>query len=91
MQAELLMEGFKVILLLLMFGITGAAVYLTSALNNLIRPISRQLVEMHIYDEGMLNASLQTAKQPRLRDIRERYIALLSHVDNINTAEFSSG
>ena len=91
MQAELLMEGFKVILLLLMFAIAGVAVYLTRVLNNLIRPISRQLVEMHIYDEGMLNVSLQTAKQPRLRDIRERYIALLSHVDSINTAEFSAG
>jgi len=91
MQADLLMEGAKVILLLLMFAIAGVAVYLTRALNNLIRPISRQLVEMHIYDKGMLNASLQTAKQPLLRDIRERYIALLSHVDNINTAEFSAG
>ena len=91
MQADLLMEVAKVILLLLMFAVAGIAVYLTSALNKLIRPISRQLVEMHIYDEGMLNASLQTAKQPRLRDIRERYIALLSHVDNINTAEFSAG
>jgi hypothetical protein len=91
MQADLLMEGAKVILLLLMFAIAGVAVYLTRVLNNLIRPISRQLVEMHIYDKGMLNASLQTAKQPLLRDIRERYIALLSHVDNINTAEFSAG
>ena len=91
MQDDLLMEGAKVILLLLMLAIAGAAVYLTSALNNLIRPISRQLVEMHIYDEGMLNASLQTAKQPRLLNIRKRYIALLSHVDNINTAEFSAG
>ena len=91
MQADLLMEGAKVILLLLMFAIAGVAVYLTRVLNNLIRPISRQLVEMHIYDEGMLNVSLQTAKQPRLRDIRERYIALLSHVDSINTAEFSAG
>jgi len=91
MQADLLMEGAKVILLLLMFAIAGAAIHLTRALNNLIRPISRQLIEMHIYDKGMMHASLQAAKQPRLREIRERYIALLSHVDNINTAEFSAG
>jgi len=74
-----------------MIAVAGAATYLTSALNALIRPISRQLIEMHKYDPSTLQSSLQAAKQPRLREIRERYIALLSHVDNIDTAEFSAG
>ncbi len=91
MQAELSVGVAKVVLLLLMIGVAGTALILTNELNNLIRPISRQLIEMHIYDKGMMHASLQAAKQPRLREIRERYIALLSHVDNINTAEFSAG
>jgi hypothetical protein len=91
MQADLSVEVAKVILLLLMIAVAGAAMYLTSALNNLIRPISRQLIEMHKYDPATLQSSLHAAKQPRLRDIRERYIALLSHVDSIDTAEFSAG
>lgn len=91
MQADLSVEVAKVILLLLMIAVAGAAMFLTSALNNLIRPISRQLIEMHKYDPSTLQSSLHAAKQPRLRDIRERYIALLSHVDNIDTSEFSAG
>ena len=91
MEADLSIEVAKVILLLLMIAVAGAATYLTSALNDLIRPISRQLIEMHKYDPSTLQSSLQAAKQPRLREIRERYVALLSHVDNIDTAEFSAG
>ena len=91
MQADTSIEVAKVILLLLMVAVAGAATYLTSALNSLIRPISRQLIEMHKYDPRTLQSSLQAAKQPRLQEIRERYIALLSHVDNIDTAEFSAG
>ena len=83
MQADLSIEMAKVILLLLMIAVAGAATYLTSALNVLIRPISRQLIEMHKGDTGGL--------EPRLQYIRQRYIALLSHVDNIDTAEFSAG
>lgn len=91
MQADTSIEVAKVILVLLMVVVAGAATYLTSALNSLIRPISRQLIEMHKYDPSTLQSSLQAAKQPRLQEIRERYIALLSHVDNIDTAEFSAG
>lgn len=66
-----------------MIAVAGAASYLTSALNGLIRPISRQLIELHKADTGGL--------EPRLQYIRQRYFALLSHVDNIDTAEFSAG
>ncbi|MDI9405551.1 MAG: hypothetical protein QM522_02490 [Chitinophagaceae bacterium] len=82
-QADLSIEAAKVILLLLMIAVAGAASYLTSALNGLIRPISRQLIELHKADTGGL--------EPRLQYIRQRYFALLSHVDNIDTAEFSAG
>lgn len=83
MQADTSIEVAKVILLLLMIAVAGAATYLTSALNTLIRPISRQLIELHKGDTGGL--------EQRLQYIRQRYIALLSHVDNIDTAEFSAG
>ena len=83
MEADLLIDVAKVILLLLMVAVAGAAIYLTSALNALIRPISRELLELHKGDTGGLG--------PRLEYIRQRYIALLSHVDNIDTAEFSAG
>jgi len=83
MEADLSIELAKVILLLLMIAVAGAASYLASALNVLIRPISRQLIELHKGDaEGL---------EPRLQYIRQRYIALLSHVDNIDTSEFSAG
>ena len=83
MQADLSIEMAKVILLLLMLAVAVAAIYLTSTINKLIRPISRQLIELHKGDIGGL--------EPRLQYIRQRYISLLSHVDNIDTAEFSAG
>jgi hypothetical protein len=83
MQADLSIEVAKVILLVLMFVVAGAAAYLGSTLNSLIRPISRQLIELHKGDTRGLES--------RLQYIRQRYIALLSHVDNIDAAEFSAG
>lgn len=83
MQADLSIEVAKVILLLLMIAVAGAAAYLTRALNSLIRPISRQLIELHKGKIGGL--------EPKLQYIRQRYISLLDHVDNVNTAEFSAG
>ena len=78
MQADLSIEIVKVVLLLLMVAVAGAAIYLASALDGLIRPVSRQLLELHKGHIGGLEPSLQY--------IRRRYISLLSHVDNIDTA-----
>lgn len=83
MQDDLSIEVAKVILLLLMFVVAGTASILSNALNSLIRPISRQLIELHKGGTEVL--------EPRLKLIKHRYIALLSHVDNIDTAEFSAG
>lgn len=83
MQFDLSVEVAKVVVLLLIFVVTGTAIILTRALNDLIRPISRQLIEMHKGNTGGL--------EPKLGHIRLRYISLLSHVDNIDTAEFSAG
>jgi|694.fasta_scaffold18191_10 hypothetical protein len=83
MQADLSIEVVKVLLLLLMVAVAGSAIYLANALDVLIRPISRQLLELH--------KGHSEALEPRLLYIRQRYISLLSHVDNIDTAEFSSG
>lgn len=83
MQSDLSTEVAKVVVLLLIIVVTGTAIILTRALNDLIRPISRQLIEMHKGSAGRL--------EPKLGHIRQRYISLLSHVDNIDTAEFSAG
>lgn len=83
MQSDLSTEVAKVVVLLLIIVVTGTAIILTGALNDLIRPISRQLIEMHKGSAGRL--------EPKLGHIRQRYISLLSHVDNIDTAEFSAG
>ena len=83
MQTDLSVEVAKVVLLILMFLVAGAAIFLNRSLNALIHPISRQLIELHKGDSGTL--------EPRLQYIRHRYIALLNHVDAIDTAEFSAG
>ena len=77
MQADLSIEVAKVILLLLMIAVAGAAAYLTRALNSLIRPISRQLIELHKGKIGGL--------EPKLQYNKPRNNSLLDHVDNIKT------
>ena len=83
MQTDLSVEIAKVVLIILMFIVGGVAIFLIRELNGLILPISRQLIELHKGDIGML--------EPRLEKIEHRYIALNDHVDNIDAAEFSSG
>jgi len=83
MQPDISIEVGKVILLLLMFAVAGAATYLTILLNKLIRPISRQLIELHKGDSSALHTKLHSIKQ--------RYISLLPFVENIDAAEFSAG
>jgi hypothetical protein len=83
MQTDLSVEIAKVVLIILMFMVGGAAIFLIRTLNGLIRPISRQLIELHKGDTAML--------ETRLQKIEHRYIALNEHVDNIDAAEFSSG
>jgi hypothetical protein len=83
MQTDLSVEIAKVVLIILMFLVGGAAIFLIRKLNGLIRPISRQLIELHKCDTGTL--------EPRLEQIEYRYIELNKHVDNIDAAEFSSG
>jgi ABC-type proline/glycine betaine transport system ATPase subunit len=80
MQTDLSVEIAKVVLIILMFMVGGAAIFLIRTLNGLIRPISRQLIELHKGDTAML--------ETRLQKIEHRYIALNEHVDNIDAAEF---
>ena len=83
MQTDLSFEIAKVALLILMFMVAGAAIFLIRSLNVLICPISCQLIELHKGDTGRL--------ETRLLIIKDRYRALNNHVDNIDAAEFSSG
>jgi hypothetical protein len=91
MGADLSIEVAKVILLLLMFLVAGAAAYLTTALNKLIGPISRELIDLHKTSKGVSARDLELSRHPRLQYIRDRYEELIPHVDNIDTAEFSAG
>ena len=91
MEADLSIEVAKVILLLLMFTVTGVAAYLMTALKKLINPISQELLDSHNKPQGSPSHELRSCRHPRLQTIRNRYEALIPFVDNIDTAEFSAG
>jgi hypothetical protein len=83
MQSDFFLELVKVVLLLLMLAVAGGAIYLASALDRLIRPISSRLLTLHDNKSEELGSKLQR--------IKDRYKLLINCVDNIDTAEFSAG
>jgi len=91
METDLSIEAAKVILLLLMFAVTGVAAYLMTALRKLINPISQELLDLHNKPQASPSCELRLSRHPRLQTIRSRYEALIPFVDNIDTAEFSAG
>ncbi len=62
------------------------ALWLSLLLARLTTPLATKLAQLH--QDGSLNDS---KVDQRLVRIRTRYIALLTHVDNVDTAEFSAG
>jgi hypothetical protein len=72
----------KVVILLLMVLVAFVAIGLSGRLASLTTPLAVRLAQLHQDD------SVAPELGDRLRRIKNRYIALLSHVDAVDTAEF---
>lgn len=79
-------EQSKVAILVLMAGMTVIAIHFSIQLQKLTTPLSRKLSALHREDSGIL-----VEQDAWLSRIKQRYENLLSHVDNVDTAEFSAG
>ncbi len=75
----------KVVILLLMVAVAFVAINLSGRLARLTTPLANRLAQLHQEDSD------EPELGDRLERIKNRYIALLSHVDQVETAEFSAG
>jgi hypothetical protein len=81
-----LIDHSKGVVLGLQLLVALVALWLSLLLARLTTPLATKLAQLH--QDGSLNDS---KVDQRLVRIRTRYIALLTHVDNVDTAEFSAG
>ena len=82
---EPLSEFLKYLILALMFALALTSIGLSVRLRRHTDPLERQLQILHRTD-------VPTDRlEPLLRNVEARYIALLKHVDQVDTAEFSAG
>lgn len=82
---EWMMDFVRVVLLLVMIATAGSTLLLSRRLNRRIQPLAHQLLQAH-----QSNADL-ILEGEELQIIKARYIDLLEHVDDVDTAEFSAG
>ncbi len=75
----------KVVILLVMLVVAFVAIDLSVRLGRLTTPLAARLAQLHQDDSEAPELG------HRLERIKNRYIALLSHVDQVDTAEFSAG
>ncbi|MCP9819885.1 hypothetical protein KBZ18_10305 [Synechococcus sp. Cruz-9H2] len=75
----------KVVILLLMIAVAFVAINLSGRLVRLTTPLANKLAQLHQDDSD------EPELGDRLERIKNRYIALLSHVDQVETSEFSAG
>jgi hypothetical protein len=75
----------KVIILVLQLLVALVALELSARLARLTTPLAVKLAELH------QNGSTAIELGDRLTRIKERYISLIAHVDNVDAAEFSAG
>ncbi|MGB5136818.1 MAG: hypothetical protein WBN89_16795 [Prochlorococcaceae cyanobacterium] len=75
----------KVVILILMVAVAFVAIHLSGRLASLTTPLAARLAQLH------QDNSEAPELGDRLERIKNRYIALLSHVDQVDTAEFSAG
>jgi hypothetical protein len=83
---ESLIELSKILVLVVMGGIAIYAMKISHGLQVLTSPLARRLAELHKVEPGAI-----VPGDPWLSRIQKRYEALISHVDNVDTAEFSAG
>ena len=81
-----LIDHSKGVVLGLQLLVASVALWLSVLLARLTTPLATKLAQLH--QDGTIEDS---KVDQRLLRIRRRYIALLTHVDNIDTAEFSAG
>jgi hypothetical protein len=80
-----LIELAKVIIVGMMGAVTLGSLLISQRLNKLLAPLVREL--RHLHQENVT----QIEANSRLDRIQERYTRLFSHVDDVDTAEFSAG
>jgi hypothetical protein len=78
-------EPLKGAIVLLMLAVMAAAIGMALQLRRHTGPLEEQLQTLH--RTSMASEHLI----PRLREVERRYISLIKHVDNVDTAEFSAG
>jgi hypothetical protein len=81
-----LIDHSKGVVLGLQLLVASVALWLSVLLARLTTPLATKLAQLH--QDGTIEDS---KVDQRLLRIRRRYIALLTHIDNIDTAEFSAG
>jgi len=75
----------KVVILIVMVVVAFLAIDLSRRLARLTSPLATRLAQLHQDDSEIPELG------DRLERIKTRYIALLCHVDQVDTAEFSAG
>jgi hypothetical protein len=78
-------DFIKYIIFVVMLVVTATSVYLSIQLRRLLSPLAQRLAELH------QNNGEMPGLPDRLLRIKQRYISLFNHVDDVNTAEFSAG
>lgn len=81
-----LIDHSKGVVLGLQLLVALVALWLSVLLARLTTPLATKLAQLH--QDGCIEDS---KVDQRLLRIRRRYVALLTHVDNVDTAEFSAG
>lgn len=80
-----LIELTKILIVLGMVAVTMVTVLVAHQLRRVLGPLLRELSCLHAEDKGALISN------DRLARVKERYINLCNHVDDVDTAEFSAG
>ena len=83
---SILIDYSKFLILLLQIVAAALAVWLSILLTRSTEPLATKLAQLH--QDGTIGHSKADQYLSRIRD---RYINLLAHVDNVDTAEFSAG
>jgi len=83
---SILIDYSKYLILLLQIVAAALAVWLSVLLTRSTEPLATKLAQLH--QDGTIGHS---KADQYLSRIRTRYINLLAHVDNVDTAEFSAG
>jgi hypothetical protein len=80
-----LIDQTKIGICFVMVALTLGSLVLTHQLNRLLTPLLRDLERLHLAEQAPLVINEQ------LERIKQRYVALCNHVDDVDTAEFSAG